>query len=242
MKSTRSFFDTHTHHHAYRKEPDFYIPVARIIKQIHSSNKLKVLDVGCGDGSFIRGMIGSNVNAEYVGTDISTSMTNLSRDNLKGLAVDLLVADGFKIPLKKDIKFDVIHIDSVLHHLISHTVSSSTLLAKDFLSHLKERLNEDGILIVEEMYYNSYLISHFTSSLIFYALKFLNYFRIDLSKLNNEIILGLEVNFFNEKQLCNVLGKYGQVKTIRKSPACLSRYKGLLLLKEWGHVTLFVQV
>jgi SAM-dependent methyltransferase len=238
LKDVQKYFDKHSAHHAYAKDPDFYSLLIEHVVQHIGNRTINVLDVGCGNGSFVRKMIQSGVNARFVGMDISKSMIDISHENLKSYpSVDLLVSSGFNIPFREDIKLDIIHVDSVLHHLISRTRLSSTKLAKKMLVVLGGMLKKDGLLIIEEMFYNSYIISSFSSAVIFYGLKFLNALRLDLSKLSDEIALDLEVNFFSEKQLIRLLSTFGNVNIIKKVPAPLSSYKKIFLLKEFGHIT-----
>jgi hypothetical protein len=241
MKDVQQFFNAHAHHHAYHRKPDFYVPLAQILRNIGNGRKLRILDMGSGDGSFITEMINLQVLANFVGTDISKSMIEISNAGLKSPSVHLLVSDGFKIPFRKDLKFDVIHIDSVLHHLIGRSVSQSTSMAFKMLRLLSSMLYDKGIIIVEEFYYNSYLLRHFTSSTIFYVLKFLNAFHFDLSKISDEIVPGLEVNFFDEEQIGRLLQDFGKVDVIKRIPMEVSSHKRIFLLKEFGHITFLVQ-
>ena len=56
------------------------------------------------------------------------------------------LADGFKIPIKCNIRFNVIHMDSVLHHhLIGRTRGKSISLIEKMLRLLIDKLDEDGI-------------------------------------------------------------------------------------------------
>jgi methylase of polypeptide subunit release factors len=185
-------------------------------------------------------MILSGVNADFTGSDISPMMINSAKKNLEGQRVDLFVADGFRLPLKPEIKFDLIHIDSVLHHLIAKTRPKSLCLANQFLNILANFLSSNGILIVEEMYYDSYLIPYVTSSIVFYSLKLLNFVNLDISKLKNDVKLGLEVNFFYDKQLRRILERYGVVHVIRKIPSKLSKLQRILLLEERGIISYMI--
>src|SRR5215469_3335181 len=152
MKGTKSYFDMHGHYHAYHKNPDFYSPLINYIRKsaFHSNGKMRVFDLGCGDGSFIQAFIKAGISADYIGSDISQVMINMAKQNLDYHRIGLFVADGFKLPLQPQTKFDIIHIDSVLHHLIEITRSKSWRLSNKMLDLLVSMLFVNGILIVEE--------------------------------------------------------------------------------------------
>ena len=232
----------HAHHHAYRKRSEFYVPLAREIQKHEFGKRIRIVDLGCGDGNFIREMIKTGIDADFYGTDLSRSMIDMSRELLSIASVDLIIADGLKFPFSSGARFEVIHLDSVLHHLISSNVRLSKVLVREMINKLSRHLTRDGILIVEEMFYNSYLFPGITSSEIFYLLKLINHFHIDLSKFSKEIVPGLEVNFFEERHLLDLLSEYGHVRILRKSRNPVSKYKKLLLLKEFGHISLALEV
>jgi SAM-dependent methyltransferase len=221
LGNVKSYFESHAHEHVYNKDPAFYRELIAAILETQKSgqtNKTRILDVGCGDGSFMKTLIDSGIYAEFVGCDISHSMLLNCESKLRGQDVNLCVSDAFNLPVRSQITFDVIHLDSVLHHLISSTKSGSNHLAEKLLANLSSRLSpKNGILVVEEIFYNSFIISDVTSKILFYGLKFFNYLNVDLHKLMNEIYLGLEVNFFSEKQLLRMLSRIGEVTTIRRT-------------------------
>ena len=104
-----------------------------------------------------------------------------------------------------------------------------------------DKLEDDGILLIQEVYYNSYIISKFTSFVIFYGLKLINLLNLDVSRFMTEIKPGLEVNFLHEKQLKNILSQYGSVHLLEKEPWETSKIHKLFLLKKWGRTTIYVK-
>jgi hypothetical protein len=102
---------------------------------------------------------------------------------------------------------------------------------------LISRLAPSGMLIVEEVYYDSYVVPRLTSFMIFYALKILNNLRIDLSRLIRDIKPGLEVNFLCESQLFNILNHYGHAYRVSKTPWTMPKYYKVLLLRSYGFIT-----
>jgi SAM-dependent methyltransferase len=200
------------------------------------------LDIGCGDGPFIRSILATGVNAFFMGIDISLNMLRTAKKNINSPRVDLVAADGLKMPLRKEATFDLIHIDSVLHHLVGSNRSESMRLVNLFCNHLIKQLSDKGILVVEEVYYVSHLFPKLTSSLIFYGLKLLNLLRLDASRIVNELLPGLEVNFFGDKEIEKFLSTYGRVYLIKKTPWQRPTLYRFLLLKDLGHVSYVVIV
>ena len=66
---SKSYFDAHVH--SYQKEPGFYLPLLDDIQKVKSRERIKILDIGCGDGNFIQAMNNAGINAEFIGTDFS---------------------------------------------------------------------------------------------------------------------------------------------------------------------------
>lgn len=239
----KSYFDTHAHHHSYRKQPSFYSALIDYVKKISLDQDIRILDVGCGDGSFIKGMIINGLKASFVGSDISPSMINIAKENLSGQKVELFTADGFKLPLKSEVNFDLIHIDSVLHHLIGKTRAGSLDLANKMIRLLINRLSENGILVVEETYYNSYFIPQITSTIVFHGLKLLNFLHLDVSKVIKEFEPGLEVNFLYEEEIKKLLKLYAEtVNLIIKDPVKVPKLFRCFFLKDFGHISYIATV
>jgi SAM-dependent methyltransferase len=199
--------------------------------------RIKILDIGCGDGSFIKNALTGGIDADFVGFDISINMLKMAKNSFDRSGVQLIAADGFKMPLKPEAKFDLIHIDSVLHHLIGKTRAESVRLIDLFCKQLRNRLSKNGSLIVEEVYYASHPFPQITSCMIFYGLKLLNFLRLDLSKIMGDLLPGLEVNFLHPKQIEELLGKYGIIQLTKRTPWPVPMLYRLLLLKELGHVS-----
>lgn len=218
-----------------------YKPIIHYLDEIDTKQSRKILDFGCGDGIFIKCMIDNNLKGELFGSDISLSMINLAREKLDYDKVELFLADGFQMPVNSNVKFDVIHVDMILHHLIGKTRKASKKLVNKMLDILMNMLSENGTLIIEEHISTSFLIPSFGSFVAFYGLKFLNFFHLDVNKIVDEIQPGLEVNFFHEKQLVKILEQYGTVKRIRKETSTPTKFRRLFLVKEIGTMSFAVK-
>jgi ubiquinone/menaquinone biosynthesis C-methylase UbiE len=66
-------------------------------------------------------LVKAGINMDYFAIDISFKMITIAKENLVSSNVKLFLAYGLNIPARQDIKFDIIHIDSVLHHMIERT-------------------------------------------------------------------------------------------------------------------------
>jgi hypothetical protein len=91
------------------------------------------------------------------------------------------------------------------------------------------------------MHYVSHIKPNITSSIIFYGLKLLNFLRLDIGRILNEIQPGLEVNFLYDKEVEKLLEQYGTVCLIKKDlwKKIPKLYK-FFLLKELGHISYMV--
>jgi hypothetical protein len=66
MSKVKSYFDNHAHHHIYHKDPGFYRSIISSIQKINSDgSRIKMLDVGYGDGSFIKSIITTGIDAFF---------------------------------------------------------------------------------------------------------------------------------------------------------------------------------
>jgi SAM-dependent methyltransferase len=206
------------------------------IQRRKPDSRIKILDIGCGDGSFIKNVLTAGIDADMIGFDISINMLKMAKNNLD-CHVQLFAADGFTMPLQPEAKFDLIHIDSVLHHLVGKTRTESSHLIDLFCKQIMDRLSKNGSLLVEEVYYDSHLFPQITSCMIFYGLKLLNFLRLDVNKIVVELLPGLEVNFLHRKQLEELFKQYGTIQLVKQTPWPVPRLYRFLLLKDLGHIS-----
>jgi SAM-dependent methyltransferase len=242
LSNIKSYFDTHIHNHAYHNDPAIYNSIIEHIQKIHKDNNITILDIGCGGGPFIKNLIRNSIQADYFGTDLSYNMIQMAKENVADSKVSLFVSDGFNLPIRSDFKFDIIHLDSVIHHIIGKNRTESKALIKKMLDKLINNLSINGSLIIEEVYYDSYLYPEITSSIIFYGLKFLNFINLDISKLIKEFSIGLEVNFLYERGVEKLLKNYGDARLIKRIPWDVPLLYKFLLLKKYGHISYIVNI
>jgi SAM-dependent methyltransferase len=111
-----------------------FAPVERRLKEVQVR---RVLDVGCGPGTNARHFTG----ADYVGLDINEDYLRIARSKYRGrfIQADLQTSD-----LTAFGSFDVILINSFLHHLPDHAVTR-------ILAQLEPLLEADGRIHVLEL-------------------------------------------------------------------------------------------
>jgi ubiquinone/menaquinone biosynthesis C-methylase UbiE len=216
--SAEQYFNTHVHDPSYDERPESY---ERTVEFIHehqqkASRPITILDVGCGNGAFIQKALESGTPvASIVGVDVSHGMIDVAKERLaKFHNVKLEVANGFELSKTLNTKFDIIHIDSVLHHLTARTQGGSKKLAIRMIKELLKMSSHDGIIIVEELHYKSSIIPKITSKIIFYGLKLLNALHIDGRRFMRDVQPGLEVNFFHQQEIVEMLSAFGRVTIV----------------------------
>jgi SAM-dependent methyltransferase len=234
-EQTNRFFDSNAHNHDYNKKPYYYTWVQPYVEKYAP---LKVLDVGCGTGAFIKEIVKFSPQAEITGIDPSKGMIKIAKEQLP--QVKFHVMDGFEVSQSfQGQHFDLIHIDSVLHHLIAPTRGQSKRLASRLLEELSKLTDH---LVVGEIFYNSWLIEGFTSGLIFYGLKFAKALHIDLHHAIKDYKLGLETNFFSENALKRSLSRHGEIEVLRRHLGASPFVYRLFGMKEAGFIAIDISV
>jgi hypothetical protein len=96
--------------------------------------------------------------------------------------------------------------------------------------------SHDGIIIVEELHYKSAIIPTITSRIIFYGLKLLNALHIDGRRFMRDLNPGLEVNFFQQQEIAEMLSAFGPVTIVHSQRWEIGRKMRYFLLNEFGKV------
>jgi SAM-dependent methyltransferase len=111
---------------------------------------VRLLDAGCGAGFFTDLFLGAYPEAMCVGADASIGM--LSR-NLPAEGKHLVAADARSIPFLPG-SFDVVNIDTVLHHVLDAKGYAATIATiTETLRGLRDLLSPGGVLLVREIYH-----------------------------------------------------------------------------------------
>jgi SAM-dependent methyltransferase len=104
-----------------------------------------LLDLGCGDGSFIAPVLKTTCIKEYRGVDLAPEALALARHNLAGLDCEqtLVQRDFFTMVQDPGISVNVVWVGLSLHHLPRSQ-------KERFLEFALRRLTEDGCLLAFE--------------------------------------------------------------------------------------------
>jgi SAM-dependent methyltransferase len=125
---------------------------------------LRVLDIGCGGGVFADMLLTAFPNARLVGIDTSHGMLNQNTpSNRKALSL----GDARFLPFR-DGGFDVINLDTVMHHLVDASGYHNTLAGIcGFVSSLRGKLRPGGAVVVREIYHEYQLLENLGSRMLF---------------------------------------------------------------------------
>ncbi len=122
-----------------------------------AGNFKSVLDYGCGGGRFVVEAIDKGF--EVTGTEYNPDLVaNLSKTFSKAT---FLTIDDF---LKKDIKYDIIFLSNVLEHLTN---------PKEVMLMLKNKLNLNGIFVLEGPIENNFNLTQLVRKTLFFIRKYL---------------------------------------------------------------------
>jgi len=107
----------------------------KLIKQYAPNKKLKILDLGCGEGH-LTGVISQNQDHEVYGLDYSISAIEYANKNFTG--IDFVVADAYQPPYE-DNYFDVVICNNIWEHVPDPL---------SLLNQITRVINPGGLLII----------------------------------------------------------------------------------------------
>ena len=115
-----------------------------------STTKFRLMDVGCGGGFFIDLFLRVFPNASAWGIDFSQAML---QKNTPSCRKNLRQGDALHLPEESG-DFEVINIDTVMHHLIAGKSYDRTIAQiAECLKHLQSRLMPGGVLCIREIFH-----------------------------------------------------------------------------------------
>jgi SAM-dependent methyltransferase len=167
--AVREHFDSHTDLYVDKYQEAYKALCRERISLLNdfvdiAGKPITILDVGCGAGVFIDMLLNQSTSAQAFGMDSSLGM--LKRNALVPRK-SLVLGDARELPFRPK-SFDLINVDTVMHHLVDFRGYHKTLGAIErFLLSLQELLKPGGLLIVREIYHESWLRDNFGARLIY---------------------------------------------------------------------------
>jgi SAM-dependent methyltransferase len=129
------------------------------------SSNFRLLDVGCGGGFFLDLFLDKFPNASASGVDFSPAMLQANEPSHRK---NLCQGDALHLPEECG-DFEVINIDTVMHHLIAGKSYTETMAQiRECLRHLQSRLMPGGVICVREIYHEYFGPESFGSRVIFF--------------------------------------------------------------------------
>ena len=140
--------------------------VAQLVRvhpdSVHSPTRL--LDVGCGGGFFIDLYLDALPKATGLGIDLSQGMLSTNRPTPRK---QTSIGDALCITRKLG-EFDVINIDTVMHHLIDSSSYAATLQQiTGFLMSLHDVLKPGGVVMIREIYHEYRVVATLGARMLF---------------------------------------------------------------------------
>jgi SAM-dependent methyltransferase len=136
-----------------------------VVTGYHSAAEFRLMDVGCGGGFFIDLFLHAFPNASAWGVDFCAAMLD---ENTPSRRKRLSQGDALHLP-EEGGDFEVINIDTVMHHLISGKSYRRTVdQIAECLQHLQSRLMPGGVICVREIYHEYLAFESFGSRVIFF--------------------------------------------------------------------------
>jgi SAM-dependent methyltransferase len=135
------------------------------VMRYDSTSSFRLLDVGCGGGYFLDLFLNCFPAAEAWGIDFSPAMLQA---NTPSPRKTLKQGDALEVPEDCG-DFEVINVDTVLHHLVARKSYQHTLEnIQRCLKHLQSRLMPGGVISVREIYHEYFGWEGFGSRVIFF--------------------------------------------------------------------------
>ena len=158
------------------------------------NKKIKILDVGCGNGRLIKFLDELNINYEYFGIDNSISQIKnaiKNFDNKKN--IKFLEADILNIPFNNN-EFDYIFCIATFHHLPSNENKNNAL------REMRRVLKEGGIIFMTNwnLFQKKYIAS---------TIKYLKHDFIPWKNNDGKVLANRHYYAFTKKELENIFIK-----------------------------------
>jgi 2-polyprenyl-3-methyl-5-hydroxy-6-metoxy-1,4-benzoquinol methylase len=229
---TDVFFDENSEfYNTLKKIYPFDLFFINFIKNQNNFKK-SFLDIGGGSGIFSSFLKRNCSEIEVTLIDPSLKMLEKNCDKTF-IKYQGQLPDKLNIPHGK--KYNFILIKEVLHHVTGKSIKESKAFAIESLQNTKNLMEDDGYLMIHELFYESYIYAPLSRTCIFYLLNLQNAFHFKI--LPKEFLLGLSACFYTRTELELFFRNCGFVivKTYKDDWPNNLKTKGLLL-KKWGRI------
>lgn len=158
------------------------------------NQKIKILDIGCGNGRLINFLNELNLNYEYFGIDNSVEQIKNAKKNFKDKKnINFLEADILNIPFNNN-EFDFIFCIATFHHLPSIENKNNAL------RETKRVLKENGLIFMTNwnLFQKKYLVN---------TLRYLKHSFIPWRNNKGKVVANRYYYAFTKKELENIFIK-----------------------------------
>lgn len=133
-------------------------------RKLDPARPLNVLDVGCGSGFFSDLLLTRFPHATIYCLDFSLPMLRSNRPSSNKVCI---AGDCTRLPFRPDL-FDLVNIDTVMHHLVSAEGYAQTIRGiAEFLVQVAQMVRPGGLIAIREIYHESRFIETFHARLIY---------------------------------------------------------------------------
>jgi len=167
------------------------------------------------------------------------------KNSLSG-TVYLCQGDAVNMPLKPN-SFNWVHMESILHHLVGESRMQSKELVLETLQGIKKILKPGGFLLLEELFYESFLSPTLTPEIVFKLLSFSDKHGFNMWSERGPSFLkrnvkGLIVSFYTRGELYEMLESINaDVLTYKTTVRPRRLFKNFMLLKNHGSIKFLIQ-
>lgn len=229
------FFDDHATHYGDIAIHDYDYIFINFFKK-NPKPHTYLLDIGGGSGKFAK-LVKNNC------PDIEVTVIDPSKKLLDKIDDDRIHFLQGSLPNQIYLgeSFDYIHVKEVFHHITGPSVKISKELLKKSLFTIKEHIKRDGIVLIHEIFYESYLFPTLSRNMIFYLLLIQNKLKIRIPV--SEFLLGLSVCFYTRSEFQGILEGCGfRIKEYHQEYWGDSWKKRAALLKNWGRMLFILEI
>lgn len=209
-RGVATYFDTHADTYQTSRRLDEPWPMVDTFVLPFMTADTRLLDIGCGNGTFLRYVRHNSPVTDVIGLDISRGMLDTGGPN----PPTFLLATATDLPFTPS-SFDFIRISDVLHHVVGSSRSASKRKAEAAIADALALLRPTGTLLIKEQYYEGPRpASTLTPRLIHWSLSRLSPI---VSRVVPDAHDGLVVSFYTLEELTTMIESAGG--TIRRVSA-----------------------